>query len=53
MTDAAARYSAVDAILTRYDVDVAAGTLTRRQSLRLSAKLQYAWPIPRGNTCTS
>ncbi|PMS38609.1 6-phosphogluconolactonase [Trinickia symbiotica] len=41
-------YSAVDDILTRYDVDVAAATLTRRESIRTAAKVQYAWPHPNG-----
>jgi 6-phosphogluconolactonase len=46
MTHAVALYSAVDDILTHYDVDVTAATLTPRQSFKLAAKLQYAWPHP-------
>ncbi|MGF6369052.1 6-phosphogluconolactonase [Paraburkholderia sp. RAU6.4a] len=39
-------FSAVDDIVSRYDVDVAAATLTRRESIRTLAKVQYAWPHP-------
>ncbi|MBL3960961.1 beta-propeller fold lactonase family protein [Burkholderia sp. KCJ3K979] len=41
-------FSAVDDTLTRYDVDVTAATLTRRESIRTAAKVQYAWPHPDG-----
>jgi len=41
-----ALYSAVDDLLTHYEVDVDAGTLTRRASLRMPAKVQYAWRHP-------
>ncbi|MBN3756448.1 lactonase family protein [Paraburkholderia sp. Tr-20389] len=41
-------FSAVDDTLTRYDVDVAAATLTRRESIRTAAKVQYAWRHPGG-----
>lgn len=46
MTHAVALYSAVDEVLTPYEVDVAAATLTPRQSLKLVAKLQYTWLHP-------
>lgn len=41
-------FSAVDNILTRYDVDVAAATLTRLESIQAAAKIQYAWRHPVG-----
>lgn len=41
-----ALYSAVDDVLTHYAVDAAAGTLEKRSSLRLPAKVQYAWAHP-------
>ncbi|CAD6558188.1 6-phosphogluconolactonase [Paraburkholderia kirstenboschensis] len=41
-------FSAVDNTLTRYDVDVASATLSRRESIRTAAKVQYAWPHPDG-----
>jgi 6-phosphogluconolactonase (cycloisomerase 2 family) len=46
MTARVALYSAVDDILTHYEVDVEAATLTRKSSLRMPAKVQYAWPHP-------
>jgi 6-phosphogluconolactonase len=39
-----ALYASVGPELTHYDVDVAAGTLARRQSLRLPANVHYVWP---------
>ena len=36
-------------ILTRYDVDVAAATLTRRTAIKVPAKAQYAWPDRSGS----
>ena len=41
-----ALYSAVDARLTHYAVDVAGGTLAARDIIELPAKVQYAWPHP-------
>ncbi len=46
MTRRIALYSAVDDTLTHYDVDVDAATLTKRASVKLPAKVQYAWPHP-------
>ena len=39
-----ALYSAVDGSLAHYDVDVESATLVERGTLRVSAKVQYAWP---------
>jgi 6-phosphogluconolactonase len=39
-------YSAVGGRLTRYEVNVEAATLGPRESIELSAKLQYAWAHP-------
>jgi 6-phosphogluconolactonase (cycloisomerase 2 family) len=39
-------YSAVDDELTRYEVDVSAATLTRRETIKVPAIVQYAWPHP-------
>jgi 6-phosphogluconolactonase len=39
-------YSAVDDLLTHYEVDVEAATLTRRATVRMPAKVQYAWQHP-------
>ena len=36
--------ASVGADLTHYDVDVAAATLTQRETVRLPANVQYAWP---------
>jgi 6-phosphogluconolactonase len=46
MTAGVALYSAVDDILTHYEVDVETATLTRKSSIRMPAKVQYAWPHP-------
>jgi 6-phosphogluconolactonase (cycloisomerase 2 family) len=39
-------YASVGPVLALYDIDVAAGTLTRRGELTLPANVQYAWPHP-------
>jgi 6-phosphogluconolactonase (cycloisomerase 2 family) len=39
-----ALYANVDAVLTRYEVDVEACALTARESVTLPAGVQYAWP---------
>jgi len=39
-----ALYANVGADLTRYDVDVAGATLTKRETVTLPAAVQYAWP---------
>ena len=39
-----ALYANVGADLTHYDVDVAAASLTRRDTVTLPASVQYAWP---------
>ena len=39
-----ALYANVGAELIRYEVDVAGGTLTRKESVTLPAAVQYAWP---------
>jgi len=39
-------YSAVDEVLTHYEVEVEAATLTRRGSVAAPAHVQYAWPHP-------
>lgn len=41
---AVALYASVGPELTRYDVDVSAATLVRRESVTLPANVQYAWP---------
>lgn len=46
MSRSVALYSAVDDMLTRYAVDVDAATLTRMETIRTPAKVQYAWPHP-------
>ena len=46
MTGNVALYSAVDDMLTHYIVDIDAATLTRRATVKVSAKVQYAWPHP-------
>ena len=52
MTQAMSRvalYAAVGPELTHYEVDVAAGTLTRRGDVQLPANVQYAWPHASGH----
>jgi len=39
-----ALYAAVGPVLTRYEVDADAATLTRRESITMPTKVQYAWP---------
>lgn len=39
-------YQAIGAEITHYDVDVEAGTLTRRATVSLPSKVQYVWPHP-------
>ena len=46
MNQRVALYSAVDDALTHYEVDVEHATLTARSTVRMSAKVQYAWPHP-------
>jgi len=41
-----ALHSAVHDILTHYEVDIEAAVLTKRNSIRMPAKVQYAWPHP-------
>ena len=41
-----ALYSAVHDILTHYEVDIEAAVLTKRNSIRMPSKVQYAWPHP-------
>ena len=48
MSPQVALYSAVDDELTHYDVDVAGAQLTRRDSVKVPAFVQYAWPHPTG-----
>jgi 6-phosphogluconolactonase (cycloisomerase 2 family) len=45
-----ALYSAVDDELTHYEVDVEAATLTQRATVKVPAKVQYAWPHPSRRT---
>jgi len=39
-------YAAAGAELTRYDVDAEGASLVKRDSIRLPANIQYAWPHP-------
>ena len=39
-------YAATGAELTRYDVDAEGASLVKRDSIRLPANVQYAWPHP-------
>ena len=39
-------YSAVDAAITRFEVDVEGATLTRRETVDAPSFVQYAWPHP-------
>jgi hypothetical protein len=43
-----ALYASVGPELIHYDVDVAAASLTQRESVRLPENVQYAWPHPSG-----
>lgn len=46
MAQPLALYSAVDAALTHYEVDVEAATLTRKATIEVPSFVQYAWPHP-------
>ena len=46
MNGRVALYSAVGDELTRYEVDVEGAALARRETVRLPAYAQYAWPHP-------
>lgn len=39
-------YASTGPLLTQFDLDVGAATLTRRSTITLPANLQYAWPHP-------
>jgi len=39
-------YSAAGAELTRYEIDTGTASLTRRETMKLPAAVQYAWPHP-------
>ncbi|MFL9942326.1 lactonase family protein [Paraburkholderia graminis] len=43
-----ALYSAVDNVITHYDIDVESATLTKKDTITVPAKVQYAWPHPSG-----
>ena len=44
MPDKVSLYASVGAELTHYDMDIDAATLTRRDTVRLPANVQYVWP---------
>ena len=46
MADRTVLYQSVGAVLTHFDVDVQAATLTPRTSVTLPSNVQYAWPHP-------
>ena len=46
MADRTVLYQSVGAVLTHFDVDVAAATLTRRTTVTLPSNVQYVWPHP-------
>jgi 6-phosphogluconolactonase len=46
MADHTVLYQSVGAVLTHFDVDVEAATLTRRTSVTLPSNVQYVWPHP-------
>ena len=46
MASRVALYSAVDEVLTHYEVDVAGMALAKRKSVKTLAKIQEAWPHP-------
>ncbi|MCC7486378.1 MAG: beta-propeller fold lactonase family protein [Burkholderiales bacterium] len=46
MADRTVLYQGVGAVLTHFDVDVEAATLTRRTALTLPSNVQYVWPHP-------
>ena len=39
-------YASVGPALTRYDLDIDGALLTARETVRLPANVQYAWPHP-------
>lgn len=39
-------YAATGAVLTRYEIDPANASLAKKESIRLPANIQYAWPHP-------
>ncbi|TPQ38248.1 lactonase family protein [Cupriavidus pinatubonensis] len=49
MKDSVVLYSAVDDRITRYRVDVDAGTLERQETIRAPSRVQYAWRHPYQN----
>jgi len=46
MADRTVLYQSVGAVLTHFDVDVEAATITRRTSITLPSNVQYVWPHP-------
>lgn len=48
MSTRAALYSAVNDALTQYELDVDNATLSRRNTIKVPANVQYAWPHPSG-----
>ncbi|MGO4329045.1 lactonase family protein [Cupriavidus sp. 2TAF22] len=46
MREAVVLYSAVDDIITRYRVNVDAGTLDKQESIQAMSRVQYAWRHP-------
>lgn len=46
MADRTVLYQSVGAVLTHFDVDVEAATLTRRTSVTCPSNVQYVWPHP-------
>lgn len=46
MADRTVLYQSVGAVLTHFDVDIEAATLTRRTSVALPSNVQYVWPYP-------
>ena len=46
MADRTVLYQSVGAVLTHFDVDVAAAMLTPRTSVTLPSNVQYVWPHP-------
>jgi 6-phosphogluconolactonase len=46
MADRTVLYQSVGAVLTHFEVDVEAATLTRRTSVTLPSNVQYVWPHP-------
>lgn len=46
MADRTVLYQSVGAVLTHFDVDVEAATLTHRSAITLPSNVQYVWPHP-------